>query len=90
MSPCVGCSSAVIAFTTDIGPAAAQERSSAVASEVLATSMSSMPDSTRPVSSVVSPVFSWRSSGPKVTVCAPSRSAPVVKAVRVRVEVRRK
>lgn len=49
-----------------------------------------MPESTRPVSSVVSPVFSCRSSGPYVTVLAPSRSAPLVKAVRVRVEVRRK
>lgn len=49
-----------------------------------------MPESTRPVSSVVSPVFSCRSSGPKVTAFAPSRRAPLVKAVRVRVDVRRK
>ena len=48
------------------------------------------PAGTRPVSSVVSPVFSWRSSGPKVTVCAPRRRAPLVNAVRVLVEVRRK
>lgn len=46
-----------------------------------------MPDSTRPVSSVVSPVLSWRSPGPYETREAPRRSAPEENAVRVRVEV---
>lgn len=90
VSAWVGCSSALIALMTDIRRWAAQARISAGSSAVRATSTSSIRDMTRPVSSLVSPVLSWRSPSPYETICAPSRRAPAEKAVRVRVEVRRK
>lgn len=72
----MGCSSALIASTTDIRRCAAQPRSSAGSPAVRATSTSSIREKTRPVSSVVSPVFSCRSSGPYERIWPPSRSAP--------------
>ena len=80
-----GCSKSESALTTGTEDAAASN-SSRSCSNVRRTTTSTYRESTRPVSSIVSPRPSWSSAVDSATGCAPAEAAATSNETRVRVD----